>query len=119
MVILLLSLQFAYNAPLLRLVQEYALDGISQFMSLFSGSSNYPRTTMLYNIYHTSTMSFASDGGGAIRNERYKLLHGYDGDWYGYSDVLSSDDDYLNEASDCSQSSQMTGTFTVGIFFVL
>ena len=102
-------------------LQGYELDGISQFESLFTVSTSfsrpYPRSLLLYNYYNDESedLDFWSNGGGAIRNARYKLMHAYNSStWYDPAEELPNDDDAnLDTANDCSQDSQMTGDFEV------
>jgi hypothetical protein len=71
---------------------------------------------MLYNYYHTTDgLNFWTNGGGAIRNARYKLMHAYNASWYSDSTVMAGDDDSnLDVISGCNQASAMVGDITVG-----
>jgi arylsulfatase A-like enzyme len=63
-----------YTAP-----EGYELDGFDQYGSIL-GIEESPREYMLYNYYYNVSgqdYQLMTNGGGAIRNDRYKLLHTY------------------------------------------
>ena len=103
----------------------YELDGLDQYDALFNGAEA-PRSLMLYNYY--TNVQFAkrldlwTTGGAAIRNTKYKLIHGYgssaNSQWYS-TDVVFNGDDALDKPGACTQDSAWEGELEPMMFDLL
>jgi arylsulfatase A-like enzyme len=103
----------------------YELDGVDQYDAMFNGADN-PRSLLLYNYY--TNVQFAkkldlwTSGGAAIRNTKYKLMHGYgaslNSQWYS-TDVVFNGDDALDKPGACTQDSAWEGQLEPMLFDLL
>lgn len=94
----------------------HEFDGVSQFGSMI-GITTSPRTYMLYNIYYNvleESFNLNLNAPVAIRNSKYKLVHGYpdtdQGYYYNFSVPL--DDDTDMSSGSCPQSLAMRGAYS-------
>ena len=77
-------------------------------------SVSYPREYVLYNIWfkYVYSTSVWQNSTFAIRNNQYKFMHAYANNtvsqWYSEEQVVS-DDDNMNRAGTCSQTSALDG----------
>eukprot|EP01035_Chromulina_nebulosa_P019029 gene19029-24849_t len=102
---------------------DYQLDGVDHSYAWFDDSLS-PRSTLLYNIYSNvqeKSFNIWINGSFAIRNERYKLLHAFNGStyekWYESSTVNNDDEPSREVLHGCSQSSSLDdGSFQYYLF---
>ena len=116
-------------------ISGYELDGVDQWPVINRGvvpgskgaDVEYPRKYLLLNYYfnpgklESDTNSFWQSSPGAIRDERWKLMHTYDsataGTWYSESEMSYNGDDNLQEKGGCTQAAAWeNGDFTFFLF---
>eukprot|EP01034_Spumella_vulgaris_P025603 gene25603-32076_t len=101
--------------------KSHVISGHDQSMALTQGEQHNTRSHLLYNTYHNvQGMNFDTQVNGtfAIRNERYKLMHAWDGpeaQWFDKGETLPNDDQ-LNRSASCFPISTNGSTFTFFLF---
>jgi arylsulfatase A-like enzyme len=104
-----------------------AIDGVSQVQAMRSGSSDdNQRKHLLYNAYvniEGRDFEINTHTNAAIRNQRYKLIHGYvDNEaslWYAYnssSSINSNDSSADSEGYVCRPSMALEGNFSFMLY---
>jgi arylsulfatase A-like enzyme len=105
-----------------------AIDGVSQVQAMRSGSSDdNQRKYLLYNAYvniEGRDFEINTHTNAAIRNQRYKLIHGYvdneASQWYAYnssSSIINSNDSSADsEGYVCRPSMALEGNFSFMLY---
>eukprot|EP01034_Spumella_vulgaris_P027418 gene27418-34131_t len=96
----------------------YALDGVDQSAAIQSANlKSSPREFLLYNAYtnvQDRNFDLNVNGSVAVRNGRYKLMHGYSGGasamWF-EGNLLNDGAEYDAGDTSCSQLQALDGTF--------
>ena len=106
-----------------------AIDGVSQVQAMRSGSSDdNQRNYLLYNAYvniEGQDFDINTHTNAAIRNQRYKLIHGYvdneASQWYAYNSSSSSSNNSNDSSIDsegyvCRPSMALEGNFSFMLY---
>jgi arylsulfatase A-like enzyme len=103
----------------------HELSGHDQSAAILRGDTVLnTRKHLLYNTYHNVEGMFFDmhvNGSFAVRNERYKLMHAWDGpeaQWFDENQAMPNDDQ-LNRSASCFPIDTTDSTFTFFLFDLL